>query len=509
MKKHAFGLLLFAATVLSACSGTRRLQGDDGKITVDFLQVNDVYEIAPLAGGREGGVARVAALKKQYLQQNPNTFLVIAGDFLSPSVYNSIQYNGKAIRGKQMVEALNAAGLDYAIFGNHEFDIRESELTDRINESRFQWISSNAFHRVNGKLQPFVKNGTAIPGSYIMNVQDRDGTTARIGIIGLVLPFNRADYVGYTDVLASAKELYAALKDSADIVGAFTHLQLKDDIALAKELPDLAFILGGHEHDMRFEKIGRVYITKAHANAKSAYAVSVTINKKKKHPEVSPRLVYLNESIPLDSAASVVVDRWTSIAEKNYSSLGFDAHRIVLKNGEPLDGRESEVRRHSTNLTRLIVKGMEAAVPAADLVLVNAGSIRVDDIVPPPVSEYDIIRSLPFGGGIREADLKGSLLLKVLEAGRANAGIGGFLQYSEALRYAGDTWVLKGAPVDATKTYHVALSDFLFTGKEANLDFLQPANPEVVKTYEAVTAGNDPRSDIRIALIRYLDSLQR
>jgi 2',3'-cyclic-nucleotide 2'-phosphodiesterase (5'-nucleotidase family) len=62
-------------------------------------------------------------------------------------VYNSLQFNGKAIRGRQMVEALNAAGLDFAIFGNHEFDIREAELQERLNESHFQWISTNSFHK--------------------------------------------------------------------------------------------------------------------------------------------------------------------------------------------------------------------------------------------------------------------------------------------------------------------------------------------------------------------------
>ncbi len=73
---------------------------DDGKITVTFVQINDVYEIAPLQNGKVGGVARVATLKKQELAKNPNTFLVMAGDFLSPSVYNSLKYEGQRIRGK-------------------------------------------------------------------------------------------------------------------------------------------------------------------------------------------------------------------------------------------------------------------------------------------------------------------------------------------------------------------------------------------------------------------------
>src|ERR1044072_8260601 len=126
-------LRLLIATALFAtasCRTTRPGYGlkDDGKIEVTFVQVNDVYEIAPLGGGKEGGMARVATLKKQYQKDNRNTFLVIAGDFLSPSVYNRLVYEGKRIRGAQMVDAMNAAGMDFAVFGNHEFDINESEL---------------------------------------------------------------------------------------------------------------------------------------------------------------------------------------------------------------------------------------------------------------------------------------------------------------------------------------------------------------------------------------------
>ncbi|MBD0365993.1 MAG: bifunctional metallophosphatase/5'-nucleotidase, partial [Flavisolibacter sp.] len=46
---------------LVACTSVRRAATkDDGRIDFVFVQVNDVYEIAPLAGGQEGGMARVA-----------------------------------------------------------------------------------------------------------------------------------------------------------------------------------------------------------------------------------------------------------------------------------------------------------------------------------------------------------------------------------------------------------------------------------------------------------------
>ena len=84
---------------------------DDGKISLTFLQVNDVYEVAPLTGGQVGGMARIATLKKQLLAENPNTFTFMAGDFLSPSLLGTIKYEGQRIKGKQMVEVMNTVGF--------------------------------------------------------------------------------------------------------------------------------------------------------------------------------------------------------------------------------------------------------------------------------------------------------------------------------------------------------------------------------------------------------------
>lgn len=508
---YCFTIVLVISIV--SCKTTQRAAStqDDGKIEITFVQVNDVYEIAPLANGTEGGMARVATLKQQYVQKNPNTLLVMAGDFVSPSVYNSLQYQGKRIRGQQMIDAMNVAGFDIAVFGNHEFDITESELQSRINESNFLWISSNSFHKVKDSLLPFAKTTAGkeypFPKTFILALHDKDGTAVKIGFIGITLPFNKADYVGYTDPLTTAKELYNQIKDSVDAVIAITHQSIQDDEILAKAIPGLAFIIGGHEHDMRFEKIGNIYITKALANAKSAYVIKLLINKKKGTQKVKPENVFLDQSIPLDSSTNDVVQKWTKIADSNYSSLGFDAAKILITTGEPLDGRESQIRSHATNLTRLIATGMADAVPNADVVLLNAGSIRVDDILQMPLTEYDVIRTLPFGGGIREADMKGSLLLKTLEQGRKNAGIGGFLLYNEAVTYdePANIWKLNNTPIDAAKTYHVAMGDFIFSGKEANLDFLNPGNPEVVKTYDAVKSVEDAKSDIRLAVIKYLE----
>src|SRR5205823_2875332 len=99
------------------------------------------------------------------------------------------------------------------------------------------------------------------------------------------------------------------LKDSVDAVVAITHQAVGDDIAMAKALPNLAAVLGGHEHGMEFKKEGNVYITKAHANARSAYVVKLSVDKKKHTVSTTPEIKYLNESVALDSNTNAVVEK--------------------------------------------------------------------------------------------------------------------------------------------------------------------------------------------------------
>ena len=50
-----------------------------------FLHMNDVYEMIPLSGGKKGGLARVATIRRLLREENPNTITIMAGDIVSPS----------------------------------------------------------------------------------------------------------------------------------------------------------------------------------------------------------------------------------------------------------------------------------------------------------------------------------------------------------------------------------------------------------------------------------------
>ena len=103
---------------------------------VRFLLVNDVYVLDTLRDGR-GGLARVAALRQELERDGGRVLFGVAGGGLSPSLLS------KWYAGRQMVDAFNAARLDYATFGNHEFELDRDTLVARIRASRFRWVSAS------------------------------------------------------------------------------------------------------------------------------------------------------------------------------------------------------------------------------------------------------------------------------------------------------------------------------------------------------------------------------
>ena len=142
MKNSLYILLSFCLLFVS-CST------ENNTINFTFLQLNDVYEIAPLEGGKVGGLARVEKLHQDLLKENPNTFLFMAGDFLNPSLLGTLKYKGERIKGKQMIEVMNTMNFDLVALGNHEFDLSEHEFQQRLNEATFQWIATNPVHKIN------------------------------------------------------------------------------------------------------------------------------------------------------------------------------------------------------------------------------------------------------------------------------------------------------------------------------------------------------------------------
>jgi len=501
-----FQVVLFSVMVglfLSSCE-----KDGDKQIEVTLLQLNDVYEIAPLSGGKEAGLARVETIHKELLAENPNTYLFMAGDFLNPSLIGTLKYEGEKIKGKQMIEVMNAMNFDLVTLGNHEFDLKEKELQKRFNESTFPWTIANAFHKIDTVVGPFYteKEGikTFIPETYTINAKDVDGTSLKIGVFSVCLPVNAPDYVSFTDIYESAVKAHDQLKKETDIVIGLTHLAIEEDQKLAAMLPDVPLIMGGHEHFNMIVPVGKTTITKADANARTVYIHKLHFDKKTKKASITSTLKPINDAIKADPEVDRIVNKWQVILNDKVSEVVSSPNEVIYMAKEPLDGRETTIRSEQTNLGNMIAGAMQASTKS-DCAFFNGGSVRIDDQLHGNITAVDLFRALPYGGAIFTIDVKGSFLTEILDFGKASKGKGAYLQRANVTwDETNNQWLVGGKPINPAKKYNVAITDFLLTGYD--IPFLTHENKNVLKVHEP--APDVDAYDVRKALIVYLKGLE-
>ena len=496
-----------------ACTPTLKVTGpqDDGNIEIVFLHINDVYEIAPLEGGKVGGMARLATLRKQLLAENKNTFTVHAGDFLNPSLIGTLKYQGDRIRGRQMVEVMNACQIDLVTFGNHEFDLEEKDVQKRLNESEFAWTSANVLQNICDHYYPFYseKDGRKefVSETYVFEATDADGTSIKVGIFGVTLPSNPQPFVYYEDYTKEALKAYEYLSKITDIVIGLTHLEIDQDMALAKKLPGVPLIMGGHDHDHMLHKVGDRIIAKADANVKTAYVHRVKYHRPTKSMTIASELVAIDESIPFDREVSALVKKWNDILYDKVGELVPNPQELIYEAKEPLDGRESSIRNKQTNLGEVITQGMlQASTNEAVAAILNGGSVRIDDQISGSVTPVDIFRALPYGGAILDVELKGGLLQQVLDTGREKRGTGAYLQRGNITWDDNNKqWMIQNKALEAGQNYQIMLNDYLLLGHD--IPILTKDNPGVLSVIGPKDPEKGPKSDVRLAVIDYLKSL--
>lgn len=474
MNRSNFFIVLCLSLLLASCHASAK-QNDD-RIHVTILHLNDVYEITPVSGGKEGGLARVATLYKQLKKKNPNTIMTHGGDLFSPSAMGTAKVGGKRLAGKQMVNVLNSIGLQYATFGNHEFDIKKEEFYDRMQETRFAWISGNVFDE-------YGKPYSGVQPDLILTFPGKvKGDEFKLGIFGVSLTVNRPDFVSYTDPMKTAEKEVSKLDKASDFVIALTHLAIDEDERLLQQLPAIDLLLGAHEHVnyQRWRGNNLTPLLKGDANARTVYVVDIFHDPKTKKTAVKPSLVKIDETIVEDTEVKATVDKWVKIAFDAFRNDGFNPEEVVTTTTKNLDGLEANVRSKQTNLTELVARSLLLPYPEAELSIYNSGSIRIDDMLPVgQITVYDVIRVLPFVGSVQLVEMKGSLLKKMLDQGEANIGSGGYLQSANTSKPPGGRWMINDALLNEQQTYKVAISDYLTAGKEQNMGFLNPSNPDM------------------------------
>lgn len=427
-----------------------------------LLQINDVYSTVPVDGF--GGLARIATVKRRLVEAGRSPLLLIAGDFLSPSVASS------TFKGEQMVAALNAAGLDLATLGNHEFDFGPDVLLKRMAEAKWQWVISNVVDTRTGK--PI---GNAQP--YVIKTFG----PLKVGFIGLCLTSdeiteeNLRSFRLISPMRAAATYLPKLKREGANVIVALTHLSYAEDRALAERFPEIDVIVGGHEHYPITATENRTLISKAGSDAKYIARIDIT---RRQRGAVGRyfELIPVTADIPDEPRTLEVVNVWEARLDP-----ALDA--IVATSRVDLDAESTRIRVRETNLGNLFADAMRAGVQA-DIAIANAGGVRGDRVYPAgPLSRRTLITMAPFGNVVCKVEARGHVILSALNSAvaRLPASDGRFPQVSgmtmkvDQTAPAGNRVTdvrIGGRPIDLELVYTVAISDYQLKGGDGYGMFL-------------------------------------
>jgi len=428
-------------------------------VRLTFLHVNDIYQHAPRDG--RGGLAELGTLveRERAAAQGPVIF-TLGGDLISPSLASSVT------RGAHMIELFNALGLDLAVLGNHEFDFGPQVAAERIAQSRFPWLGTNVLG-TDG--HPF--------GGAVSSVL-REIAGLRIGFLGVLTPdtaeLARTEGITFTPPAAALRAGIAALqRQGADLVIALTHLDLEDDRRIAREIPGISLVLGGHDHDVYSILEGGALIVKAGQDAQWLAVIEMEIERPANGRPAQVRSLGWRFVPNVGTAPSPAIAPIVARIEADLDAmLGAPLAPLAA----PLDSRTSVVRTREAAIGNLIADALRAHF-AADAALINGGGLRGNRQYPAghAFTRRDLLTEMPFGNTVMLLEMTGAELLNVIEHGLSEvehaAGrypqISGMAFTFDPSAPAGQRvqeMTVGGLPLDPARRYRLATTDYLFNG---------------------------------------------
>lgn len=352
-----------------------------------------------------GGVARRATLIKRLreeLQPYP-TLVIDAGDYMDGTPF-SLEYQGEAD-----VACMNACGYDFATLGNHEFSNPLETVLRLVRMSQFQTVCANIRYRDTGKplVPPYVitqvgELRVALFGLVVTDTQNYRGARERVEVRN---PFE------------VARELVPQLRQQADVVILISHLGVRDDERLAREVPGIDVIVGGHSHTRlaqpRFVEwrqkapinLGGTIIVQAHQWGGELGRLDLLFwrNDETHRLEIvgyKGQLIPITASIPEDPTTKRTLERyWKPIAGKYGRIVGI--------------AMDDFVQRGDDYAHYALVGDAVRAMLGAEFDLQNMFGVRIE-LARGAIRYYDLARMMPFGNTVVRFEITGRDLKRLL-----------------------------------------------------------------------------------------------
>lgn len=449
---------LLILLVLTSCGREEAIR----EITI--IYTNDLHgHILPERirdwSNRTGGYAVFASWLKEVRRENeedPTPLLLLdAGDIFMGTV------EGNLTRGKAVIRLMNYMGYDAMALGNHEFDFGFYNLQQLAEMARFPFLSTNVMRKKTGKILSFTR-------PYLL----KDYGGLKVGIIGvttdeapaITLAKNVGQVIFKNPI--PAVEIYQKLlhQEEIDLLIVLSHLGLEEDKKLARAVPAIDLIIGGHSHDLLTKplRVGDRGTLICQAGSYGRFAGRLDLKIATERDEIAgyDATIFSNRqwSYPADLEVNRILEEVkTAVGEKYDQVIGLAIQDIITD-----DQKESPLGDLITDAVR--------AVTGAAAAFQNPYGIR-GDLLAGPITRRDIFKVLPFDDTLITMELSGRKIRELLEQSltmkKGMLQISGLRVWYDMNRPGGSRVLeveIDGEPIQDRARYTVATNGFLADG---------------------------------------------
>ncbi|KAL3913535.1 MAG: hypothetical protein SGILL_006447 [Bacillariaceae sp.] len=402
------------------------------------------------------------------------TIVVLAGDFLAPSLLSSLD------KGRGMVDCMNYSGVTHVCFGNHETDVPMNDLKLHIaKNSNFRWINTN-MRELDDKL-----GVTTLPHDVI---QVSNGiSTRKVGLLGLLTEdpsvYRPGVFAGSTiqPIIECTQQYMSSVMSGLDLdlIIPLTHQRMNDDREFMKKFSkEFPLVLGGHDHEIYDETVEgcRCIKTGMDGNHTAIHDIVWTDNDDDddKVPSIKVQIIP-TKSCPADPAMARRVQGHERILEeldraklfrfqdwlgkskcKNEITVDSDPTTTLFSTKDNRLGHDNGTRVFAT----ILRMGMRC-----DCGLMNAGNIRGGKTYAESDEWFtwsDLKAEIPFGVGMTAVYLPGQLIEDLINESREKARqsppvtSGGYIQTCDHIDFdeaSQKVISIHGEPFDPSRQY--------------------------------------------------------
>ncbi len=390
-------------------------------VTFTILHTNDEHSAlipAPIATPETalGGMARLATelsyWRDKKAKENEPVFVLSGGDFSTGTPFNWLVFNGEAPELELMLELK----YDVITLGNHEFDYGPDRLVSYMAKAGYPAKAAST---------PMLSANILIPAGHPLADMGITPTHVaelpsghKIGFIGL-MGMDAADVAPYKDPISFAplaettrREIDRLKAEGVTIFIAVTHSGVEEDIQLAKDVPELHLIVGGHSHTLIPEpmRVNKTLIVQAGSLLQYVGILEIAYDPEKgtirllNEERGNPYVKALSDGVESDSTMLEKVRGYENMLDgaiANWTSGQVTDHRAILsETGFPIPStpilQETPMGNVVTDAIRLGVQN--AMSERVDFAFLANGVIR-GDFPAGPIPFYDVVSYTGLGSG--------------------------------------------------------------------------------------------------------------